>query len=150
SEENILATVETFDQAFGSDPLKADYLAFGQTAKAYVDTVDDAKFYTSMGLMQFNIQVKERNIAPGSYERSAVMKKCETALRLCQVPDSMVRPNEIAGMFWVLKLDRSTPGANESDPRSFASDEIPADWFGGNLTYGALRVLVPCIKRVSK
>jgi hypothetical protein len=62
----------------------------------------------------------------------------------------MVRPNEIAGMFWVLKLDRSTPGANESEPRSFSSDEIPADWFGGNLTYGALRVLVPCIKRVSK
>ena len=55
----------------------------------------------------------------------------------------------IVGMYWVTMLDRSTPGA-EGEPRSFNSDVVFHEWFGGNVTMTALRILAKCIYRASK
>jgi hypothetical protein len=149
SEEQVLSTVETFDKTFGGDPLKEKWLAFGQKVKKRVDTVDDAIFYVGCGLDLANLAWEEHKLAPNSFDRAAIMKKGETVLRLCQVPESMVKPQELTHLYWVVKLDRSTPGA-EGEARTFATDAIPEEWFGGNITTGALRVLEKCIKRVSK
>ncbi len=111
TEEQVLATVQSFESAFAGDPLAAKYLAFGMAVKAHVDTVDDAKRYAEFGAMCNNLMVDERNLAPSAYERPAVIKKCETALRLCGIAESMVRPNELIAVFWIVKLDRSTAGA---------------------------------------
>ena len=149
SEEEVLRTVQTFESAFAGDPLAAKYLAFGMAVKAHVDTVDDAKRYAEFGAMCHNLMVDERNLAPSAYERPAVVKKCETALRLCGVAESMVRPNELIAVFWIVKLDRSTAGA-EGEARSFATDEVPPSWFSGNITIGAMRILAKCISNTSK
>jgi hypothetical protein len=149
SEEQVLSTFETFDKTFGGDPLKEKWLAFGQKVKKRVDTVDDAIFYVGCGLDLANLAWEEHKLAPNSFDRAAIMKKGETVLRLCQVPESMVKPQELTHLYWVVKLDRSTPGA-EGEARTFATDAIPEEWFGGNITTGALRVLEKCIKRVSK
>ena len=37
SEEQILATVESFDKTYGNDPLEDEWLAFGQTIKQRTD-----------------------------------------------------------------------------------------------------------------
>jgi hypothetical protein len=150
SEENILATVESFDSAFANDPLAAKYREFGNTARAYADPSDATPRYVGLGSMLHDIEVAEHNLAPSSYDRAKVMKKCETALRVCGVPESMVRPQELTGVFWTVKLDRSTPPASEGEPRTFSVDATPAEWFGGNITTGALRVLAKSISRVSK
>src|SRR5438309_5760195 len=52
-------------------------------------------------------------------------------------------------MYWVAKLDRSDPG-EAGQPRSFNGEAIPADRFGGNISYGVLRVFSAYIRRVSK
>jgi hypothetical protein len=149
TEEQALATLESFDVAFANDPLKADWLEFGNTARKYTDPSDKATLFVHLSQMQYNLMVKERNIAPGSYKRSAVIKKSETVFRLCNVPESEARPHEIAMLFWLVHLDRSNPGA-DGEARTFNTSEIPAQWFGGSVTLGALRVLAKCITRVSK
>jgi macrodomain Ter protein organizer (MatP/YcbG family) len=149
SDDNVIATVQTAEQAFAGDPLAKDYIEFGMEAKRVIDPTDKAPLYVHLGLMICNLMVKEHNIAPGSYERKKVTEKAETALRVCNVPESMVRPNELVGMYQVVLLDRSTPG-DEGEPRTFDRSEIPADWFGGNLSVGVLRTLAACTKRVSK
>ena len=149
TEEQALATVEAFDVAFANDPLKADWLEFGNTARKYIDPTDKAQLFVHLSQMQYNLMVKERNLAPGSYKRAAVIKKSETVFRLCNVPESEARPHEIAMLFWLVHLDRSNPGV-DGEARTFDSSEIPADWFGGSITLGALRVMAKCITRVSK
>jgi hypothetical protein len=149
SEEAILATVETFDSTFAGDPLVDKYREFATAAKEYTDRVDDAVNFVRLSTMEYNIMVAEHKLAPGSYERAKVMKKCETALRVAGVRESMVRPQEVAALLWVVKLDRSTPGG-EGEARTFAADDTPSDWFGGNLTLGVLRVLAKLTSRVSK
>jgi macrodomain Ter protein organizer (MatP/YcbG family) len=149
SDDAVLATVETFDKAFAGDPLAAEWLAFGRAVKDDVDPVDKAAKYVHHGRTICDLAVKERNLAPGSYERAKLIKKAETVLRICNVPESMVRPNELIGMFWLVHLDRSTPGA-EGEARSLDHSAIPAEWFGGNISVGVQRTLVSCIKRVSK
>jgi hypothetical protein len=149
TEEQVLATVQSFESAFAGDPLAAKYLAFGMAVKQYVDTVDDAKRYAEFGAMCHNLMVEERNLAPNAYERPSVIKKCETSLRLCGVSESMVRPNELIAVFWIVKLDRSIAGG-EGEARTFPVDETPADWFGGNITMGAMRILAKCISNTGK
>ncbi len=61
----------------------------------------------------------------------------------------MNRPHEWVSMYWVAKLDRSDPG-EAGEARSFNGDAIPAEWFGGNISYGVLRVFSAYIRRVSK
>jgi hypothetical protein len=60
----------------------------------------------------------------------------------------MVEPNWLVGMYWVVLLDCSTPGA-EGEARSFDRSEFPSQWFGGNISVSVLRTLSRCIKRVS-
>ena len=132
-----------------NDPCKQDYLDFGNDVKAGVDPSDLAVKFVGYGMRAHNITIKERNIAPGAYDRSKIMKKFETALRLCNVPESMVKPQEIAALYWLVRLDRSTPGA-EGETRTFAAGEPDLTWFGGNITLSTLRVLSKCIDRASK
>jgi hypothetical protein len=149
TEEQVLATVETFDSAFVNDPCKQDYLDFGNDVKAGIDPSDLAVKFVGYGLRAYNIMVKERNIAPGAYDRAKIMKKFETALRLCNVSESMVKPQEITAVFWLARLDRSIPGA-EGEARTFDSGEPELAWFGGNITLSTLRVLSKCIERASR
>jgi hypothetical protein len=149
TEEQVLATVETFDSAFVNDPCKQDYLDFATEVKSGVDTTDMAVKFVGYGLRASNIMVKVRNTAPNAYDRAAIMKRFETALRLCNVPESMVKPQEIVALYWLARLDRSTTGA-EGEARTFTVDETSADWFGGNITLSTLRVLAKCIDRASK
>jgi hypothetical protein len=149
SEDQVIATVETVEQVFANDPLAKDWLAWGMRIKAKLDNTDLAAFYVSCGRELSDLAVKERNIAPGSYERAKIIKKGETTLRVLNVTESMVRPNELIGMYQVLLLDRSTPGA-EGEGRSYDRSEIPADYFSGNLVVGVLRTLASCIGNVEK
>jgi hypothetical protein len=152
TEETVLKTVESFDDdsQFGKDPLKGKYLEFGTEAKALTDPADATPRFVHLGILCANIMVAERNIAPNAYERSKVIKKCENALRLCNVPESLVRPNEILGAYWLTKLVRSTPGG-EGETRTFdAADMPPADWFGGNISFAVLRILAKCASNTSK
>jgi hypothetical protein len=149
TEEAVLSTLETFDVAFAGDPLKNEYREFAEEVHETVNPATAAPRYLMHAQTIYNLMVREFNIAPNGYDRAAVIKKCETALRLCGVPESMVRPQEIASYLWIVKLDRSTPGV-EGEPRSFSADETPADWFGGNIKLTALRVLARCIVRQSK
>ncbi len=107
--------------------------------------------FISLGAMELqDLMVAEHNLAPSSYDRAKVMKKCENALRACGVPESMVRPSEVTAIYWVVKLDLSTPGA-EGEPRSFNDlSELLPDFLGGNITVGVLRVLAKCISRASR
>ena len=111
TEEQVFATVETFDSAFVNDPCKQDYLDFGNDVRAGVDPSDLAVKFIGYLLRTYNIIVKERNIASGAYDRAKIMKKFETAVRLCNVPESMVKPQEITALYWLVRLDRSTSGA---------------------------------------
>jgi hypothetical protein len=149
TEEQVLATVESFDSAFVNDPLKQDFYDWAMSVKSGVDTTDMAIRFVGYGAGAGNLMVKRRNIAPGAYERAKVMKQFETALRLCNVPESMVKPQEITALYWLVQLDRSIPGA-EGEARTYPSDAPGADWFGGNIALSTLRVLAKCISRVSK
>ena len=149
TEEQVLATVESFDSAFVNDPCKQDYLEFGNDVREGIDPSDLALKFVGYGLRAYNIMVKERNIAPGAYDRAKIMKKFETALRLCNVSESMVKPQEITAVFWLARLDRSTAGA-EGEARTFDSGDPDLTWFGGNITLSTLRVLSKCIDRASK
>jgi hypothetical protein len=149
TEEQVLATVESFESAFVNDPCKQDYLDFGNDVRSGIDPSDLAVKFVGYGLRAYNIMVKERNIAPGAYDRSKIMKKFETALRLCNVSESMVKPQEITAVFWLARLDRSIPGA-EGEARTFDCGEPELTWFGGNITLSTLRVLSKCIDRASK
>jgi hypothetical protein len=60
-----------------------------------VDNVDMTRRYVAYGQGLDALAVRAHNNAPNSYDRSAVMKKGETVLRLCQVPESMVKPQEL-------------------------------------------------------
>jgi len=149
TEETVLSTLEQFDAAFATDPLKDEYKKFGDEAHETVNPAALAPKYVALAVMIHNLMAREFNIAPNGYDRAAVIKKCETALRLSGVPESMLRPQEIVSYLWVIKLDRSTPG-QEGEPRTFATDETPSDWFAGNVKLTALRVLARCISRVSR
>ena len=118
TEEQVLKTVESFDAAFSGDPLAAKYREFGDAARAYADPVDATERFISLGAMLQDLMVAEHNLAPSSYDRAKVMKKCENALRACGVPESMVRPSEVTAIYWVVKLDLSTPGARASPGHS--------------------------------
>jgi hypothetical protein len=148
TEEQVLATVESFESAFGNDPLKQDYYEWAMTIKTDVDSVDKAIQFVSYGAGSYRLMCKEKNIAPGSYERSRVIKKFESALRLCNVPEAWVKPQEITAIHGLVRLVRSTPGA-EGEARSYPSDEASAEWFGGNITLSTLRVMAKCADRVS-
>ncbi len=132
TEEQVLATVETFDSAFVNDPCKQDYLDFATEVKSGVDTTDMAVKFVGYGLRASNIMVKVRNIAPNAYDRAAVMKRFETALRVCNVPESMVKPQEIVALYWLVQLVRSTPGAEgrKREDVPWRCTQAP-DWFGG-------------------
>ncbi len=149
TEEQVLATVETFDSEFVNDPLKQDIYDWAMNVKSGTDTTDMAIRFVGYGAGASVLMVKRRNIAPGAYERAKVMKQFETALRLCNVPESMVKPQEIIALYWLVQLDRSTPGA-EGEARTYPPDAPGAQWFGGNLTVSTLRVMAKCISRVSK
>jgi hypothetical protein len=149
SEEQVLSTVESFDTAFRNDPLAVKYREFGDAARAYADPVDATERFIKLGALQHDLMVAEHNLAPSSYDRAAVMKKCESALRACGVPESMVKPQEVTAIYWIVKLDLSKPG-EEGEPRSFYDvAELLPDWLGGNLTVGVLRVLAKCLSRQS-
>ena len=150
SEEQILATVESFDKTYGTDPLKDEWSAWGQKIKQRTDNISDAIFYIECSRELYNLACKEHNLAPNSYDRSAVMKKAENVLRLCQVPESMIRPNELTAIFWLMMLDCSTASGEAGEPRTFKHDIVVSEWIGGNLTMTSLRVLAKCISRASK
>jgi hypothetical protein len=154
SEESVLKTVESLDDVFPNDPLKAKYYEFAIAVRDFVDPSDATPHWVNFGAMLNDLMVAEHNLAPSAYDRARVAKKCETALRVCGVPESMIRPHEITAIFWTFKLDRSIPPASEGEARTFPSDPLgqdaATDWFGGNITVGALRVLAKCISRASK
>ena len=80
TEENILATVESFDSAFANDPLAAKSREFGNTARAFADPSDATPRYVNMGSMLHDIMVAEHNLAPSRYDRAKFMMKRESHL----------------------------------------------------------------------
>ena len=150
TEEQVLSTVETFEKAYGADPLKDRWRAFGDKIKQRVDNSSDAIFYIDCGMELVGLAYAEHQLAPNSYDRATVMKKCENVLRLCQVPESMVKPQELTAIYWFVLLDRSIPSADPSESRSFNHDITISEWVGGNITMGSLRVLTKVISRASK
>jgi hypothetical protein len=149
TDEQVLSTLETFEQAFAGDPLAKDYLELGNDAAEYSDPKDGAQHFVRMGVKAHNLMVREHNNAPNSYKRPNVIKKIETAFRLCGANLGVIKPQEVVQVYWVVKLDRSTPGA-EGERRSLPADETPDEWFGGNIKVAVLRSLAKCVYRASK
>jgi hypothetical protein len=147
--ETIIGSALTIEQQFESDPLKDKWMAWARGVKADVDPVDKVPKYVFHGCGIANLMAEEYNLDPAAYDRARVMEKAELALLMSDVSPSMMRPNELLKMYWVVRLDRSTPG-DWGEPRSFASDEAPADWFGGNISVGVLRTLATCIDRANR
>jgi hypothetical protein len=145
----VEALVQTFDSVFASDPLRDEWRAFGEKGRELSDPRDMAPESVAFGAMLYNLQCREKNLTPTNYDRAKVMAKGKTVLSLCGCAESFNRPNEIIGIFFVARLDRSVPG-EEGKPRSFIGEQIDAEWFGGNISREVLRVLVRCIDRVSK
>src|SRR5262249_28542651 len=107
-------------------------------AKRTTDPVDGAVLYLTLGVKANNLQVKERSLAPSSYDRAAVSKKLSMAARLHGLPESMNRPHEWIAMYWVANLDRADP-REAGQPRPFQGAAVAAEWFGRDLSGGALR-----------
>lgn len=149
-ESEVLATVETFDSStFANDPLKAQYAEFATAARELVDPTDAAPRYVDLGRLGHNIMIGEQKLSGGAYERKAATAKMAHALRLHGVPESMIIPDELVAIFWLSKLDGSTPG-EEGQPRTFPSVATTPEWFGGNITTGVLRVMRKLIYRASE
>jgi hypothetical protein len=150
TEAQVLSTVETFDKTYAADPLKEKWRAFGEKIKQHVDNTSDAIFYLECGRELGNLAIDEHNLAPNSYDRAVVMKKAENVLRLCQVPESMARPQELTAVFALVMLDCSIPSTDPSEPRTFNHEITISEWVRGNITMGSLRVLAKVISRASK
>ncbi len=142
-------SIESFEQAFKGDPLATKYKAFGEEGKRLYDPADMAAEYVHLGAMGYNLMIDEKNVRPAAYDRARTVKKLESALRLCDVPESFCKPQEILAIFWVVRLDQSITPQNEGETRTFMGD-ISADWFGGNISTKALRSLARLISRASK
>jgi len=142
-------SIESFEQAFKGDPLATKYKAFGEEGKRLYDPADMAAEYVHLGAMGYNLMIDEKNVRPAAYDRARTVKKLENALRLCDVPESFCKPQEILAIYWVVRLDQSITPENEGEVRSFRG-EISADWFGGNISTKAIRSLARLISRASK
>ena len=142
-------SIESFEQAFKGDPLATKYKAFGEEGKRLYDPADAAAEYVHLGAMGYNLMIDEKNVRPAAYDRARTVKKLESALRLCDVPESFCKPQEILAIFHVVRLDQSITPQNEGETRTFMGD-ITADWFGGNISTKALRSLARLISRASK
>ena len=81
TEEQVLATVETFDSAFVNDPCKQRFLDWANHVKAGVDPSDLGIKFVGYGCELQNIMIEKKNLAPGAYDRAKVMKQAESALR---------------------------------------------------------------------
>jgi hypothetical protein len=151
SEEAILSKVKTIDEYFASksEGLRKQYVAFGEYAGQALNPKDSGKTYVHLGTMFHNIMTEEFKATPGSYDREGASVNCKAAARLAGVPESRNLPHEFAAAFWLCMLDRSTPGG-PGEPRTFSHEQPKDDWFAGNVSYAALRVLFPLIKRASK
>ena len=145
----VEALVQTFDSVFANDPLRDEWRQFGEKGRELSDPRDMAPESVAFGAMLYGLQMLEKNLKPTSYDRAKVMAKGKTVLSLCGCAESFNRPNEIIGIYFVARLDRSVPG-EEGKPRSFIGESVDAEWFGGNISREVLRVLVRCIDRVSK
>jgi hypothetical protein len=143
------AEAETFDEAFAGDPLADRYREFAARVIDAVDPTSLGRRYVELGRLGADLLAEEHRLDPGGYDRARATAKLADALRLSGVPESMVKPQEIIGVFWVAKLDRSIPGGR-CRPRSFTGDDIPDDWYGDGVRLSALRLLVTCIGRASK
>jgi hypothetical protein len=148
TEEQALATVENFDTVFADDPLKDKIKAWALKIKSGTDGLDKAIAFVGYGAEACELMVEKKNIAPGSYDRSKVIKTFDNALALCNVATT-VKPQEMIQVYWFVQLVRSTPGA-EGEARTYPGGPPPADWFGGNLLESVLRVMAKTITRVSK
>ena len=151
SEEAILATVKDFNAVFGMkpEPVRNLYRDFGTYCKEKLDPTSTGLFYVTLGGMYKNIQDAEHKLNPSGYKRSTTSENVKIAARIAGVPESVNEPDCFAKAYWLAMLDRSTPG-RDGESRTFDHSPIPGDWFGGNLSYGAMRVLFPTIKRMSE
>src|SRR5262249_33993284 len=148
SDEAILTMVQTFESVFSADPLRDRYHALGVKGCDTFDPRANAPLYVSFAIDCHDLMVAERNLAPSNYKRDEIVKKAQTALRLCGVMSKYNDPNQTLRLYWVAKLDLSPPGA-EGEPRTMHHGPIPADWFSGNITVDALEMLAGFISRVS-
>ena len=122
----VEALVPTFDALYAADPLREEWLAFGEKGRELSDPRDMAPESVQFGAMLYNLQCKEKSLTPTSYDRAKVMAKGKTVLSLCGCAESFNRPNEIIGIYFVARLDRSVPG-EEGKPRSYFGERIDAE-----------------------
>ena len=150
-ESAILAKLPTLEGQFGKKPenVRDLYYGFAAFAKEKLDPSDTASNYVELGRLQYNIQTAEFNIPGVSYSRATVSENVKLSARIAGVPETLNKPHEFAQAFWLSKLDRSTPGVNPGEPRTWSADPTPSEWFAGNVSYGTLRKLFPTMKRES-
>jgi hypothetical protein len=149
SEQNVLATVLTFETVYAADPLKDKWLAWGSRIKRETDSASKAIQNYGYAAELMDLCRQEHNLTPNSYDRADMIKKGETVLSLCQVNDSGLKIQELVQLYWLVRLDLSEPG-EPGVPRSFKIDALPDEYFAGNYTVGAMRILAKCISKTSK
>ena len=148
-QDAILAQVETFDAAFesASPEARKAYREFGQEGKDLVDPSTLADAWYAWSAKGHDIMKMEFNSNKTAYKRSVVTERLQNALLYCDCPGYDV--NHILPLYWLIHLVRSTQSSEPGVPRSFTYDEIPADFFDGNLSHTTMRYLQKYIKRTS-
>jgi hypothetical protein len=129
------------------DALRALYAGFAAYAKEALDPRESGIRYVTLGAMANGIMLEEHRTA--TYLRHDVSRNIKRAAEEAGVPDSLNKPHEFIAAYWLAKLDLSTPGSSPDDPRILHQGDIPPEWFEGDVTYGVLRKLFPCIHRTS-
>jgi hypothetical protein len=149
SEAAVLQKVMTIESAFNmkAPSLKSLYLSFGEYAREKLDPSDSGRTYVTLGHLAFQILAEEHRLNPGGFKRSTVSENIKNAGRYAGVPESRNLPHEFTSAYWLARLDQSTPGETGM-PRTWGPDQISENWFGGNLTYAALRLLFPTMFQV--
>jgi hypothetical protein len=148
SEAAILSKVMSLETAFGMKEggLAKLYVSYGNTAREKLDPSDSGRTYVTLGHMAFQILSEEHRLNPSGFKRSAVSTNIKNAGSYAGVPDSRNLPHEFLSSYWLARLVQSTPG-EPGMSRTWGPDLISDDFYGGNLTYAALRLLFPTMKQ---
>ncbi len=150
-EVETLSKVPTFEGQFGQRTTEEQRILrdLGEHAKRTIDPKTTGLDYVTLGWLCDSYLVERYKTLGGEFSRATAIEECKLDMRIYGVPESLNKPANFIAVFQMARLSLSTPGASDGMPRTFTVHRIPEDWFGGNISYGALLDLVPTVSRVN-